>query len=168
MKKIIYNDDHLQEEDINNIVKRAKAIIINSNDEILLTLSHNNYFLIGGHVENEESDIECLEREILEETGIKISIGNLIPYLSIIYYSKEYPSKELNSKYIINYYEIKTDLKPNLDILNLTDDEIEGNFEPKYINKNKILEELNDNLKVCSRINVVRDTIEAVKSYLDD
>lgn len=93
MKKIIYNDDHLQEEDINNIVKRAKAIIINSNDEILLTLSHNNYFLIGGHVENEESDIECLEREILEETGIKISIGNLNPYLSIIYYSKEYPSK---------------------------------------------------------------------------
>jgi len=50
----------------------------------------------------------------------------------------------------------------------LTDDEIEGNFEPKYINKNKILEELNNNLKVCSRINVVRDTIEAVKSYLDD
>ncbi len=168
MKKIIYNDDHLQEEDINNVVKRAKAIIINSSDEILLTLSHNNYFLIGGHVENEESDIECLEREILEETGIKISIGNLKPYLSIIYYSKEYPSKELNSKYIINFYEIKTDLKPNLDILNLTDDEIEGNFELKYINKNKILEELNNNLKVCSRINVVRDTIEAVKSYFEN
>lgn len=50
----------------------------------------------------------------------------------------------------------------------MTDDEIEGNFELKYINKNKILEELNNNLKVCSRINVVRDTIEAVKSYFEN
>ena len=33
LKTIIYNDDYLKKEDITRIVKRAKAVIINSKDE---------------------------------------------------------------------------------------------------------------------------------------
>ena len=54
MKTIIYNDDYLEREDINKEVRRTKAIIVNSNDELLLAFSRNNYYLIGGHVEDNE------------------------------------------------------------------------------------------------------------------
>ena len=36
MKEIIYNEDNLNVNDINNVVERAKAIIVNSKGEILL------------------------------------------------------------------------------------------------------------------------------------
>lgn len=36
MKEIIYNEDNLKDSDINNVVERAKAIIVNSKGEILL------------------------------------------------------------------------------------------------------------------------------------
>ena len=45
----------LNDTDINREVKRAKALIVNSNDEVMLVFSHNTYFLVGGHVEENES-----------------------------------------------------------------------------------------------------------------
>ena len=50
MKTILYNYDNLQEQDINRVVRRAKILIINSNDEILFAHSNNNYFFVGGRV----------------------------------------------------------------------------------------------------------------------
>lgn len=167
-KEILYNYDNLNETDINNEVKRAKALIVNSNDEIMLVFSHNTYFLVGGHVENNESYEECLSREILEEIGVKIKFKKLKPYLSVKYLNKDYPQKGDKSRYIINYYLIKADIQPNLDMSNLTDNEKDGNLEIRYIHKDKVLEELNSNLKVCKNKNVVIDTIEAVKCYLED
>ena len=123
----------------------------------------------GGHVEENESYESCLEREILEETGIKITFDSLTPFLSIKYMNKDYPQKGDNSRYITNYYLVETDAQPNLDIINLTDDEKDGNLEIRYIHKDNILEELNSNLKISSEKNavVVIDTIEAVKCYLE-
>ena len=84
--------------------------------------------------------------------------------------NKDYPQKGDNSRYITNYYLVETDAQPNLDIINLTDDEKDGNLEIRYIHKDNILEELNSNLKISSEKNavVVIDTIEAVKCYLED
>lgn len=54
MKKIFYNEDNLNEKDINNSVKRAKLLIINSNNEILLGYGHNTYQIIGDRIEDNE------------------------------------------------------------------------------------------------------------------
>lgn len=74
MKEIIYNENNLKDSDINKVVKRAKALIINSNDEILLGYGDRNYQLPGGHLEDNETYDECLFREIKEETGINIPL----------------------------------------------------------------------------------------------
>lgn len=68
MEQIIVNKDCIQEKEITEIVKRVKAIIINSKNEILLGYSHNDYQFLGGHVENGENLIESLKREIGEES----------------------------------------------------------------------------------------------------
>lgn len=163
---IIYNDDSIKETEINRVVKRAKVVIENSNNEVLLCFCHNNYYLLGGHVDNDESDMECLHRELLEEAGVDINFNKLIPFVTIKYFIKDYPSDDVNSLYIANYYNYKMDLIPNIDNLNLTEDEKEGNFEIQYIHRDIILNKLNEALEFATRKNVVNDTIEVIKEYL--
>lgn len=166
MKELIHNDDCIKDEEINRIVKRAKMIVENSNEEILVVYSHKNYFFIGGHVEENESFNNCIVREIKEEAGVEIPFEEREPFFSIKYYCKDYPNIGENTKYITNYYSIKYDLVPNLDNIELTEDEKEGNFKLEYISKYKILDTLIDSLNTCTRVNVVHDTIDALKVYL--
>lgn len=168
MKKVFYNEDNLRKEDINNFIKRAKMLIINSNNEILLGYGHNTYQIIGGHVEENESYDECVIREVKEETGIELSLEKREPFLQIVYYCKDYPKEGLNSEYIINYYSINSDLKPDIDKINLTENEKEGLFEFRYVSLNNVLDELNDNLEVCKNKNTVKDTIKAIEVYLEE
>ena len=166
MKKIIYNEDNLKYEDINNIVKRAKGIFINSKDEILLVCSHNNYYFVGGHVEENESDKDCLLREIKEETGVLLNDINEDLFYTVEYLCKDYPEKDINSQYITNYYVIKMDLVEDKDNINLTEDEKDGDFELMWINKKDVLNILNIALESSSNKNVTRDTISIIEEYL--
>lgn len=70
MKKLVINKNNLELKDINEFVYRPRAIIINSNNEILLGFCNNTYQFSGGFLEDNETLIEGLKREILEETGI--------------------------------------------------------------------------------------------------
>ena len=166
MKEIIYNYDNLKLDDINNYVRRAKALIINSDNEILFGYVDNTYQFIGGHVEEGETDLECLNREIIEEAGMNINSYNLTPYLAIKYYSKDYPEKGINTITTNSYYIINTDLKPDKDKRKLTDYETKWGYEYRYIDKNKALDELNKGLILAKKKNPVLDTIEAVKEYI--
>ena len=166
MKEIIYNYDYLDECDINKHVKRAKMIIENNKEELLVVNSHKNYFLIGGHLEEDESFDECIVREIKEETGVDIPYQQRKPFFSIIYLNKDYPNKGENTKYINNYYYIKYDLEPDFDKVELTEDEKDGNFKLEYIHKSEIIKKLTDSLSSCTRKNVVKDTIDVIDEYL--
>lgn len=56
------------------------AVIFNQSKDKLLAVRNGNghYFLPGGGIEAKESHQECLERELLEETGYSVYIGNYI------------------------------------------------------------------------------------------
>lgn len=166
MKTILYNYDNLKEQDINRLVRRAKVLIINSNDEILFAHSNNNYFFVGGRVEENETFDEGIIREVKEETGIDLPLGKREPFFTITYMNKDYPSEGINTKSVANYYIIKCDTKPDLSNVSLTNEEKVSNFKLVYINKDKVIEELNNSLETCSNKNVVRDTMEVVKEYL--
>jgi len=166
MKAILYNYDNLQEQDINRVVRRAKILIINSNDEILFAHSNNNYFFVGGRVEENETFEEGIVRETKEETGIDLPLEKREPFFNITYMNKDYPSDGVNTKSVANYYLIKCDTKPDLSKVSLTDEERVSNFKLVYIKKDKVIEELNKSLENCSNKNVVNDTIDVVKEYL--
>ena len=111
MKTIIYNHDNLKKEEIDETVIRVKALIINSNNEILLGYAHKTYQFPGGHLEENESLEEGLKREIKEETGIEIKENNLKPFEKITYYSRNYRNTGLNRENEIYFYIINTDEK---------------------------------------------------------
>lgn len=166
MKEIIYNYDYLQEDEINQRVYRAKAVLVNSNNEILLAWQRYNYQLPGGHLEENETVDHCLSREVLEETGINIPVENRKPFFVVTYYCKDYPEMGDNTKYIANYYEIETDERPDLNKINLTEEEKNGMFKLQYFAKETILEELTKSIDESTSKNVVLDTIEVIKEYL--
>ena len=55
MKEIVFNHDNLSDSDIDEVVIRAKALIINSKNEITLGYSRNTYQFPGGHLEEKET-----------------------------------------------------------------------------------------------------------------
>ena len=73
LKYKIFNEDNLNDEDIDGTVVRVKAFIINDDDEVIMASSNGGAQLIGGHVEDGESEVETLKREIMEEAGIEVS-----------------------------------------------------------------------------------------------
>ena len=58
--------------------ERPGAYIVPERDgKIGLIKSKGGYCFIGGGLENGESDCECLRREVMEETGYSVEIGEL-------------------------------------------------------------------------------------------
>ena len=166
MKQIITNKYNLTDTDITEVVKRVKIVLINSNNEVLLGYSHNDYQFPGGHVEENETLIHAINREVLEETGIDLKIVNLKPFACAIGYYKDWPEKNKNRKIEIYYYEIKTDEKPNLENTEYTENEKDGNFELRYIPLINVEEELRKNTeKYGDKKGIAKEMIELFDVY---
>lgn len=166
MKEIIHNYYNLNDKDINNVVTRVKVLMINSKQELLLGYSHKTYQFPGGHLEENESLEDCVKRELLEETGIKVETTNLKPFFLIKHYTKDYPKERDNSLYLIYYYVIRTDDKYILENTNYTTDEKDGNFSLVYVNISDIekllIESIPDN-----KVNkvIVEEMLLAINEY---
>lgn len=56
----------------------AAAIVTNKNDEILLVKTHRHGWVFpGGQVEVGENIIDAVKREVMEESGIEIEVGEV-------------------------------------------------------------------------------------------
>ena len=168
MKKIITNDFNLQEEDMTETVKRVKVLLINSNNEILLGYSNNEYQCPGGHVEDGETLIDTVNREVQEETGIVLNIDNIEPFACALGYYKDWPSEGNNRKIEIYYYEIKTDEKPNLNNTKYTKSEKAGKFELRYIPIEDVENEFIKNSKINGdKHGITKEMLKVFKVYKD-
>lgn len=166
MKELITNKYNLKEEEMTEVVKRVKILIITSNNEILLGYSHNDYQFPGGHVEDNEELIETVNREITEETGIELNLNNIEPFARKSGYYKDWPEEGKNRKIEIYYYEVKTDEKPNLNNTSYTEHEKEGNFELRYIPLSKVEEELEKNInEYGDKKGIGKEMLELFKVY---
>jgi len=149
MKEIFYNDDNLLEDEIDEVVVRVKAVIINSRDEILMGYCDGTYQVPGGHLEDGENLLQGLQREIREETGICLD-QEMEPFLLIRYYTKNYRNRGVNRENKIYYYYIKSDMEPDVNNMRLDEYEKEHNYTLKRIKLSLLERELdrtiNDNL----------------------
>ena len=121
--------------DYQKIVKRVKALIISSNNKILLASNYKDYQFPGGHMEEDESYNEALNRELLEETGVNFELkDNLTPDLKLYRYYENYHETKDNTILEINYFIIRSDQYIDINNLSLTKEEEDGDFSLTYIN----------------------------------
>lgn len=164
VNQVIHNEDNLTLNDANKVTRRAKLIVENSKEEILICHMGVKYFLIGGHIDNDESDEQCLTREVAEESGVTLNFSNILPIASSNYINKDYPKEGTITYTNTNYYAIKYDLVPNIEMQNLTEEEIKENFKLMYIPKNEVINFLENNKEINATLS---DTIMAIKVYLN-
>lgn len=166
MKQIITNKYNLTDSDMTEVVKRVKVLLVNSNNEILLGYSHNDYQFPGGHVEENETLIQTVNREVLEETGIELKATKLTSFARTIGYYKDWPEEGKNRKIEIYYYEVKTNEKPNIENTNYTENEKAGNFELRYIPLENIEKVLRKNAeKYGDKKGIAREMIDLFDIY---
>ena len=166
MKYFIHNEYNLKEEEISEVVTRVKALLLNSNNELLMGYAHKVYQFPGGHVENNEDMLVALSREIKEETGISLKLKNEVPFACNTRYFKDYPVVGKNRKNYIYYYEIKTDLPPNLSKTSYTDDEVAGNFELRYEKVDTIESTIKNNVdKYGNLLGIATEMLELIEYY---
>ena len=167
MKEYIYNYDNLLESDITDIVIRMKVLLIKNNN-IILGYERGIYQFPGGHLEENESFIECIKREIMEETGIEVlekDIGD--PFYKIVCLNKDYPEFGKNRKSEIYYYVINTNKEVDLNKTNYTKNELEGNFQVKEISIDTVIKVLEDNVINNEKNKVITpDMIRVIKEYM--
>ena len=164
VNQVIHNKDNLTLNDANKVTLRAKLIVENNNDEILICHMGVKYFLIGGHIDNDESDEQCLTREVAEESGVTLDFSNILPIASSNYINKDYPKNGDITYTNTNYYAIKYDLVPNFEMQNLTEEEKKENFKLMYIPKNEVINFLENTKEINATLS---DTIMAIKVYLN-
>ncbi len=81
------------------------GIVINDNDEILMVNTYDyGWVFPGGQVEVGENVIDAVKREVMEETGVDIEVGELFCISSN---TKKYPGhsgvKEIPTKVMLDF-----------------------------------------------------------------
>ncbi len=167
MIELIKNKSNINESEINNIITRVKALIITSDNKILLGHSHSEYQFPGGHIESGESLLLGLERELKEETGLVFDTSNLEPFVVRNAYYKDYPTENINTKIIIYYFIIRDDRVPDLKNTNYTEEEIDGNFTLRYIPLNIVNEVLKEKMDMSGDTNGITHEMLEVLEYFN-
>jgi ADP-ribose pyrophosphatase YjhB (NUDIX family) len=143
-----YNKDNLKIEQIDEIVTRVKAFLINEKNEILVAMSNNGYQLPGGHIEDNEDLIDGLIREVCEETGITLSKQQIsAPFFELSHLSQNYKNSGKNRQNKVLYFAINNNQAPDLSKIKLTETEALYNFTTILIPFDKFSHILKENIR---------------------
>lgn len=175
MKTLIFNDDNLAEDKIQDTILKARAIIINDAQEVLLSHCAGFYLFPGGKLRKNESPTKGLLREVREETGIMLKESAMEPFLQINHIMKDYPKRGKDNLFsnrcnITDYYLVRGNMDIDKSKMNLTSYEKESNFETIKIKFNEILPLLSNNHNTDKRAKCYLREISAVihelKNYI--
>lgn len=109
------------------------GIVLNEKNEVLLVKTYDlNWVFPGGQVEEGENVIDAVKREIMEEAGVDVEVGELFCISSN---TKKYPGhsgvKEIPTKVMLDFV-----CRAKSGIPRPSDE----NSESKYVSKDKVLE----------------------------
>lgn len=134
----------------------------------MLGFYHNTYQFPGGHLEENETLLDCLKREIKEETGIELKDNEINKNIieKNTHYTRNYRNTNKNRKNEIYYYIIKTNKLANINNSHLDKNEIEGNYIIKMININNVENILIDSISL-NEINkiIVEEMLDVINEY---
>lgn len=169
MKIETLNPNKLTMADIDKEQHRVKVILLNSKGEVLLCKRNGVYNFIGGHIEKGEGPLECAQREVREETGITVRLGNFIaPFYKLECFEKNYYNLNKNYFTTIQFLEGKTDASIDLEKIELDEEESKQNFTLEYVPYIDLRSALEENRQVARQENrefIIDEMLHVLDQY---
>ena len=151
MKEIILNKAKLKEDEITEVLNKARIILRNDNNEFILSHFERVYFLPGGKIEFDETPAQAVIRELKEETNINILLDDTEPFALVKNYLRDYKSGDgtIVNRLVNTYYFTGFTSKDDIEYFNLTIPEKRDDLRAFYID----MEEAKELLKEYNKEN---------------
>ncbi len=138
-----YNSANLSDDEIDQVVTRAKAFIISSKFNMLIGRNEEGYKLLETTVGGHEDITEAMTNAIYNETGISLDAKDQIePFFETRYYTKDYMGTGINRLADTIYFLVKSDKLPNLKKLKLTQAELDKKLPIEVVRRSEFIDTL--------------------------
>ena len=140
--ELVINDDNLQFDEVQEFNSKARAILIDENNKVLIVNYSNVILLPGGKVDEGETVSEAITRELSEELGQDYSANELDFFVTLNYYQKDYPKRDgtFQNRLVKTHYFVGSYKGIKKASRKLTKKEQKGNFRLELVS----LEDLED------------------------
>lgn len=104
--ELVINDDNLQFNEVEEFSSKVRAILVDENNKILIANYGNVILLPGGKVDDGETILTAITRELSEELGQKYNKEELDLFVTLSYYQKNYPKRDgiLQNRLVQTHY----------------------------------------------------------------
>ncbi len=168
MKKIEvgYNENVEYEKTVNKV----RVVLLNKEGKALFVKYAGMYMFPGGKIDDGESELEALKREISEEAGIYLDTNKVEEFLEFESYDENYLDRPTNTfiNRITNtkFYFAETDQEIDKSKAKLSESEKKVDFEIHFVNLSFIpyLVETNET-DDPKNINFKRETLTALREF---
>lgn len=146
--RITINEKNLIPNETYQIFRKVRAVIENEEGQIAISREGGKYIFPGGKCEPNENELIAIQREVKEETGIECSLYDFEKVLELeaIYDDTiDYRTETVRPRYTLTtFYYVRTNKGINKGNMNLTDGEIEENFDIAFVAKDRLFEMLSE------------------------
>lgn len=145
MENIIINDSNLNNNEIQKIGNKVRAILLSDN-KILVSHYGGVVLLPGGSIDIGETADDAIIRELKEETGIVYDVNSLKELLLLEYYQPNYPTRrdEVINRLIRTRFYLAQYRGIDLKSINRTENEVKDNFHLDLIELDEFASLINE------------------------
>ena len=168
MKEIIINKGKLKEDEITDVIDKARIVLRNEEDDITLTRFNRVYFLPGGKIEEGETPVDTIKREVMEETNINVLLDDIEPFVLVKNYLRDYKLSDgtIVNRLINTYYFTGFTSKDNIEYFNLTVEEKHDNLRAFFASMEDAIELLKEYDKENPRATYLAiETLKVLDEY---
>ncbi len=168
MKEIILNKSKLKDDEITEVLDKARIILRNDDGQFILSHFERVYFLPGGKIELDETPVEAVKRELKEETNINILLDDIEPFVLVKNYLRDYKSKDgtIVNRLVNTYYFTGFTSKEDIEYFNLTIPEKKDDLRSFYIDMEEAIELLKEYNKENPKATYLAlETLKVLEEY---
>lgn len=168
MKEIILNKARLKDDELTDVIEKARIVLRNDNDELVFARFGRVYMLPGGKIELGETPVDTVKRELMEETTINILLDDTEPFAVTYNYLRDYELEDgtLVNRLVKTYYFTGFTSDDTIEYFNLTQNEKEDNLRGFFIELEDGIELLQDYNKENPKATYLAlETLKVLEEY---